>query len=72
MPVSVGVSGPLNSNVRLSLGVSQGVWLPLSLQTLLPAASVFRAEGENSIYLLEVGRMGDTEAGLIVKGSSNS
>lgn len=56
----------LNSNVCLSLGVSQGLWLPLFLQPLFPAASVSQT-GENSIHLFTVGRMGDTETGLIVQ-----
>lgn len=71
MPVSMDISGPLNSNICLALGVSQDLWLPLSLQGLFPAVSVSQAEGENNT-VLKVGRMGDTEVGLIVKTYSNS
>lgn len=46
IPVSVRVTGLLNSNVCLSFDASEGLWLPPSLQALLPAASVSQAEGE--------------------------
>lgn len=58
---------PLNSNACLSLGVSQGLWLPVSLQVLFLPATVSQVEEKNNIYLLKVGRIRDTEAGLMVK-----
>lgn len=45
--------------------------MPISLQALFPAASVSKAEGENNVYLLKAGRIGDTEAEPIVKIFSN-
>lgn len=65
------MAGPLNFNVCLSLSVAQGPQILLSLQALFPAASVSHVEGENNIYLLKVGRIGDTEAEPIVKIFSN-
>lgn len=71
MPVSVGISGPLNSNMCLSLHVSEGLWPPLSQQALFPPASVSQGR-KREMYLLKVGRMRDTEAELIVKMFNNS
>ena len=72
MPVHVSISGPLNSNGCLSLGVSQDLWLPVSLQALFFTATVSQAEEENNIHLLKVRRIRDTEAGLMVKIFNNS